>query len=256
MRIKNSVGNRVSLFFGWVGSFVCVVILIGLWNIHGRLRQSLDVVTDRATVVTEKIRSTSVGVSTDIQASRNSLSEFNTRMESSGLTSEETRTFALKVKVIQQRLRDWKEFADTAGELRQLVMELMDSLYALDEQPVEQIGATLKEGREQIEESGKLCDDLEVQLNTIRGHADPEQVRQMMTAMEPLLKRVDKGLLSLQGHTDHFTAGIQTIEGEMIALKLRLQRQLLWVTIIATVLILWMLAGQVALIRLAQHPHR
>jgi len=255
MRIKGSFGNRVSLFFGWVGSFVCVVLIIGLWYLHGRLRQSLDVVTDRATVVTVKIRSTSAGVSTDIQASRNSLGELNTRMEGVGLTSEETRKFALKVKVIQQRLRDWKEFAETAGELRQVVMELMDSVYALDEQPVEEIGATLKEGREQIEETVKLCDDLKIQLNTIRGHADPEQVRQMMTAMEPLLKRVDKGLLSLQGHTDHFTAGIQKIEDVMIALKLRLQRQLLWIAIVATVLMLWLLAGQVALIRLGQRPN-
>lgn len=254
MRIIGSFGNRVSLFLGWVGSFICVVLLIGLWYLHGQLRQSLDVVTDRATVVTAKIKSTSAGVSTDIQTSRNSLSELNTRVEDAGLTDEETRKLVLKVKVIQQRLRDWREFAETAGKLRQLVIELIDSIYALDEQPVEQLGATLKEGREQIEESVKLCDDLGVQLNTIRGHADPEQVRQMMTAMEPLLKRVDKRLLSLQGHTDQFTAGIRKIEDEMIALKLRLQRQLLAFAIVATVLMLWILAGQMALIRFGQNP--
>ena len=113
--------------------------------------------------------------------------------------------------------------------------------------------ATLEDGRERIEVALGLLGDAGNRLEELRSGETSEDAAGVVRS---LAEKVDASLGSIQMHADAFSVGIREIQEWILATRNRIDRALLRVAILGSVLLVWQAAAQASLAAIGRQMHQ
>jgi flagellin-like hook-associated protein FlgL len=242
---------------GLVGSIVCVAAMIVLWSASARVRGatesvfanvdgSLVVIQQRAQRTQDRVEASAI--TTDGIASN--LKEWTKREAGQRLVAQlDLAEKSDRLRFAMQQADDWLELSASSAESVQQALSMVSELGAqIDTGRIDPVIEGIASLRNQLAEATEFVDNL--QQRTAAMSADEPREERIEQAIQ-LTVRVIATLSSIDSRIENFKTRLLETQKNLQALKIKTIKWIWVVTIAVASLIIWMGAGQGALLYLA-----
>jgi flagellin-like hook-associated protein FlgL len=243
----------VLLGFGPVGCIACAAAIICLWSVSSRLRHTSEAVFERVdnslVVIQERAKRTHDRVQASAITTENiaaSLKEWTKREAAQQLAVQlNLAEKSDKLRLAMQQADEWMELSASSAESVQQALSFVSALGAqIDTGIVDAVIDEISALRVQLTEATEFVEKIQEQTAATLGE---ETLEERIPRAIQLAVRVIATLSSVDSRLEKFATRLLETQNNLQALKIKTIEWIWVVTIIITMLITWMAAGQVAL---------
>ncbi|NRB74493.1 MAG: hypothetical protein HRU46_09065 [Verrucomicrobiales bacterium] len=250
-----SIPGWLGTIFGSLGTLICVALLVLTWVMCTKFNTTLKRGTAAIITVTTRLESGATSIDTRVEASRVSLEDFSKNLEQrlseAALNPKLPQPAAEKLYRqsvrLSDQLQEWQNYAATIHELTLLIDELFRSFPGVtppDAASGQPLLSAVEEAQQYLDSAKSAVDELASRIDPLE---TPPTRNLFNTFIQPRVKQIDQALLQVIAGSEAFAEGVDLIEQTVMDTSQRLQRLIAVIGIVATLLIIWLGAGQVCL---------
>ncbi len=253
--VKRSA-RMLAFLFGGLGVLGCLAAVIGIWYVDDRLCETTVALTDRLDGSLDRVHDGIDHATQRLDASKLRANDFQVALKNwSTLQATEQVRVRLNVDerveqlgTVVQQANAWLESATASVEVvKQTIMLANTAGRDIQTKPVETLLSELSALQTQVQEIRQFVDDFQSQA----GQEETDAALQgYLERARQLALRILASLDVVQSRLAGFDAKVSNAQLYMQDVEERTLRWIHIVTITCAVLVLWVLAGQVALFRL------
>jgi hypothetical protein len=247
--------SSFTLLLGSLGVLLCVAAAVGVWFAGARLNQATDKVFDGVDRSLVASRDRVLGAQKRVQESKITADDVGHAVEN-WMRAEATERLTTRLKIEEktgrlawglQQADQGLEVSEESLQAAQKILEIAQSLGAsTDDAVVDPLLEKLGAVRSKVQQSTETVDALRERMAAAaEGPSLEERIRQVAQ----LALRVVATLGDIDSRLGEFADGFVSARTKVEHLKSRTDRYIVAAQIGALLLILWMAAGQVSLIR-------
>lgn len=255
MKWTTRVSGELILLLGVVGIIVCLVGIAATWKVRNRLDRTVVTTFSRIDNALTGLEDRAQRTNECIEGVQESLHGLNDRVQQRvAELRDESKDEAADIDGLErqlyarvQQVAAWIEFMQSTVDFVEQLLEMAESTSAFlqdDSRTMQDLVSSLRAGREEVNQTSRLVDEVKAGLIEIRAHRNVEKnAKQIKT----LSSRINASLAKIQGYGQEFEAGIAETRTSINNLSERILRRLTVIAIICVLALLWMTAGQLSL---------
>jgi len=254
--------SRIFLIaLGALGMLLCIALIVVIWIVRGRTDESLARMYGGLQEVYAKVESRIQEANEGLAKARQSLDELNDRVQQrvadlQDVEKEEAADIDEIERQIRARLeslRDWialmRSTADIVTHLRESLDEASQRFQNDNPQSPEDLVDSVRAIQEDYEAADQLFAQVQQSLDEIRGEGNLEQ---RAARIETITSRADAALAKFESYGQNCEQAVRRMIDKSVERENRSRGQLVLYAALATAFLIWMAAGQLALICLGR----
>jgi len=255
MKWTTRVSGVLILLLGVAGIIVCPAGIAVTWKVRNRLDNSVATTFSRVDDALTRLKDRAQRTNERIDGVQESLHGLNDRVQRrvAELRDEPKKEAAdidelerqLYVRV--QQVTAWIGFMQSTVDLVEQLLEMTESTSAFmqdDSRTTQDLISSLRAGREEINQTSNLVEEVKARLIEIRARRNVEENAKQITSLS---SRIDASLTKVQGYGQKFEAGVAESRTNVKEVGDRIRWRLTVIAIVCTLLLLWMAGGQFCL---------
>jgi hypothetical protein len=254
--VKSSI-SIVGIVAGSLGAVICVTAIIVLWIVSARLDRatgrlfskmdhSLVLVRDRLSQSQERVAAAKI-TAQDVETALRDWTKQQTtrRIESRIQAAEKTEHLASALRQVDT----WLEISESSVEIMSEVLAIAKSPSTPDETTLlEQFIAEISSLRTLCAEATQIADRVH---ERVAQASDENSLQERVAQAVQLVLRAVATLSSIDSRLEKSAERLSVAQRQLQELQSQTRRWIVAATIVITLLVCWMAAGQIALCRLA-----
>ena len=264
MKTTKRLPGILLIALGVVGMVICLAGIVTAWSARGRLNDLVTRTFDRADVALTRLEDRTQRTNEQIGAVKDTLHSLNDRVQLRVAKLQDvTKEEAADIDEIERQLRArisqvqaWIEFTQSTVELIEQLFDMMASSSAFledDFRTMEDLVASLRAGREEVDLASTLFDEVQQGLVEIRARRNVEKNAKHITTVS---SRIGDSLVKVEGSGQVFESKLSETLSEVEEFRVRIQGRLTLYTALASGFLFWMALGQLGLIMLGRRMLR
>ncbi len=243
------------LLLGIAGILVCLVGVATVWRFHNGLDTKIAAILGRVDISLTRLKDFSQRTNERIEGIQESLYGLNDRVqqrvaELRDVPKEEAADIDELERQLYARVHQvtaWMGFMQSTVDLVEQLMEMTKSTSAFmqdDSRTTRDLVAVLRAGREEVNQTSKLIEEVQQGLIEIRANRNVEEnAKQIKT----LSSRIDSSLTKVQGYGQDFEMGLAAARLSVKEVGDRVRWRMTVIAIVGTLILFWMAGGQLSL---------
>ena len=253
-RLKRSAGV-LAMLLGILGIIACLAGIVKVWSLRGQIDDLVAVVSLQVDDALARLEGHSQNANRYISDAQVSVRELNARVkqrvsESRDVPFEEAADIDQIERQLYARVQLARDVIGFVGSTLDLVEQLSAvvqsaSLFVKkDTRTMEDLVADVRDGKREMRRTSELVEEVTTALAEIREHRDVEENAKRITTLSAV---IDTSLTKVKQHAESFNQGVVKTRATFTDLATRIHQRLLMLTLVLTLIIVWIAVAQLAL---------
>ncbi len=252
--LKRTVG-LLAMLLGILGAAACLLGIVQAWSLRGQVDELVAVVAVKVDGALAKVEGHSQNANLYISEAQDSVRELNARVKSRVAQSRDVPLEeAADIDQIERQLYARVQLARDVVGFVGSTLDLVEQLSAVvqsaslfvkkDTRTMEDLVANVRDGKREMRRTSELVEEVTTALAEIREHRDVEENAKRITTLSAV---IDTSLTKVKQHAESFNQGVVKTRATFTDLATRIHQRLLMLTLVLTLIIVWIAVAQLAL---------